>query len=128
MRFTAGRLEMRYQYSNTIVYNNFPWPTPTEKQREKIELCSTEILEVRKRYSGWTLSDLYSPLGMPNDLQKAHEKLDHAVMDAYGYSKDTSEDEIVADLLNRYERLIEQEKPAQSEKPKRTRKKANHSN
>lgn len=106
MRFAAGRMKSDYQYSNTIVYNNFPWPTPTDKQKEKIELCSTDILSIREKYSGWTLADLYSPLGMPSDLQKTHEKLDHAVMEAYGYSNDTTEDEIVADLLNRYQKLV----------------------
>lgn len=128
VKSVAGRLEMRYRYSKDLVYNNFPWvDNITEEQKDKIESLAQKVLDVRKAYSDVTLAFLYSR-SMPTDLRKAHDNLDREVMKLYGYSKDTSEDEIVADLLNRYEKLIEQEKLTQSEKPKLTRKRANHSN
>ena len=39
MRVVCGRMKSDYRYSNTIVYNNFPWPTPTEKQQAAIEIA-----------------------------------------------------------------------------------------
>ena len=44
MRAVCGRLKSDYSYSNTIVYNNFPWPVVTEKNREQIEKSAQEIL------------------------------------------------------------------------------------
>jgi hypothetical protein len=106
VKSVAGRLEMRYRYSKDLVYNNFPWvDNITEEQKDKIESLAQKVLDVRKAYSDVTLAFLYSR-SMPADLRKAHDNLDREVMKLYGYSKDISEDEIVADLLNRYERLV----------------------
>lgn len=83
-RAVGGRLESRYQYSNNIVYNNFPWPTPLEaRHRSAIETCAQSILDARAQFPSSTLADLYDPLAMPAALAKAHAALNHAVDRAY---------------------------------------------
>lgn len=108
MRVTCGRLEMRYSYSNTIVYNNFPWPNPTDEQRAKIEQTAQAILNARAKYPDSSLADLYDELTMPVELRKAHKDNDRAVMQAYGFSSKITEDQeslIVAELFKRYQEL-----------------------
>ncbi len=106
MRAVCGRLEMRYSYSNTIVYNNFPWPTPTDAQKAKIEQTAQGILDARALFPDCSLADLYDPLTMPKELRQAHEANDLAVMKAYGFSvKDTSEEICVAKLMEMYQEL-----------------------
>jgi len=105
MRVIAGRLEMRYRYSKDIVYNNFPWPTPTDAQKEKIEKTAQAILDARALYPESSLADLYDELTMPPELRKAHRANDAAVLEAYGFPKDASESEIVARLFKMYQEL-----------------------
>ena len=107
MRAVAGRLKSDYRYSIGIVYNNFPWPEPTEAQRAKIERAAREILEVRKRYPQSSLADLYDEIAMPYDLRQAHRANDAAVMRAYGFEVSLSESECVKRLLERYKKLAE---------------------
>ena len=107
MRAVAGRLEMRYRYSKDIVYNNFPWPTPTDEQNAKIEKTAQAILDVRAKYPDCSLADLYDELSMPPDLRKAHQENDKAVMQAYGFSIKMTESECVAELFKMYEKLTE---------------------
>lgn len=97
---------MRYRYSKDVVYNNFPWPSPTEEQRKKIELTAQAILDVRNLYSDSSFADLYDELTMPIELRKAHMKNDKAVMQAYGFSiKDTTEESCVAELMRVYQEI-----------------------
>lgn len=106
MRAVCGRLEMRYSYSNTIVYNNFPWPTPTDAQKAKIEETAQAILDARALYPDSSLADLYDETTMPPELRKAHQQNDRAVMAAYGFpTKDFTESDIVAELLKMYKEL-----------------------
>ncbi len=110
MRATCGRLEMRYNYSNTIVYNNFPWPNPTEEQKAKIEQTAQSILDARALYPDSSLADLYDELTMPVELRKAHQDNDRAVMQAYGFNvKTMSESQCVAELFKLYQKLTKQE-------------------
>ena len=106
MRTVAGRLEMRYSYSNTIVYNNFPWPTPTEQQRQKIEQTAQTILDARAQYPDASLSALYNSLTMPVELQQAHRANDRAVMQAYGFSSKMTEEDIVKKLFDKYLEIV----------------------
>lgn len=109
MRAVAGRLEMRYQYSNTIVYNNFPWPTPTDAQKAKIEQTAQAILDARALYPDCSLADLYDEVTMPPELRKAHQANDKAVMLSYGFDiKTTTETTCVAELMKLYQKLTEQ--------------------
>ena len=106
MRAVAGRLKSDYRYSKDIVYNNFPWCNPTDEQKAKIEQTAQAILDARAKYPDCSLADLYDELTMPPELRKAHQENDRAVMQAYGFSKDTTESEIVAELFKMYERLV----------------------
>jgi len=104
MRATCGRMKSDYNYSNTIVYNNFPWPEPTAAQRAKIEVTAQGILDARALYPDSSLADLYKEIIMPPELRTAHQKNDRAVMEAYGMSiKDTTESSCVAELMRQYQ-------------------------
>ena len=107
MRVVAGRLESRYRYSASIVYNNFPWCNPTDEQKVKIEQTAQAILDARAKYQESSLADLYDETFMPKELRKAHQANDRAVMEAYGFAKDITESEIVAELFKMYEKLVE---------------------
>ena len=104
-RLVCGRLKSDYNYSNTIVYNNFPWPQPTEAQKNKIEQAAQAILEARALYPDSSLADLYDSLTMPPELRKAHRANDAAVLEAYGFPKDAPESDIVARLFKMYQEL-----------------------
>ena len=107
MRVVCGRLKSDYSYSNTIVYNNFPWPTPTDEQKAKIEQTAQAILDARALYPDCSLADLYDELTMPPELRKAHQANDKAVMQAYGFwGKLNTESECVAELMKMYQSLL----------------------
>ena len=111
MRTVCGRLEMRYRYSNTMVYNTFPWPTPTDEQKSAIEQTAQGILDARALYPDCSLADLYDELTMPPELRKAHQANDRAVMQAYGFDvKTTTESTCVAELMKMYQNLTKQRK------------------
>lgn len=110
MRAVAGRLKSDYRYSGTLVYNNFIWPNPTQKQKEVIEKAAQCVLDARKLYPECTLADLYDPNTMPPELTRAHERLDKAVKAAYGNKGFATEDEIVASLMNMYKEAVDKEK------------------
>lgn len=105
MRAVCGRLEMRYSYSNTIVYNNFPWPKASGAQRAKIEKTAQGILDARAAFPDSSLADLYDEAAMPPELRRAHQANDRAVMQAYGFDPGMSEGEIAAALFKLYETL-----------------------
>ncbi|MBP1531017.1 MAG: methylase [Bacteroidaceae bacterium] len=103
MRTVCGRLKSDYRYSPSV-YNNFPWPIPTEEQKEKIEQTAQGILDARALYPNSSLADLYDELTMPVELLKAHQANDRAVMQAYGFPvKSTfTESQCVAELFKLY--------------------------
>lgn len=107
MRAVCGRLKSDYSYSNTIVYNNFPWCEPTAEQKAKIEETAQAILDARALYPDCSLADLYDELTMPPELRKAHQENDKAVMKAYGFVKAMTESEIVAELFKLYQQAVE---------------------
>ena len=110
MRAVCGRLKSDYRYSKDIVYNNFPWPTPTDAQKSRIEQTAQAILDARAKYPDSSLADLYDPNLMPYDLLQAHRENDRAVMAAYGFSTKMSESECVAALFNLYSELTKDKK------------------
>lgn len=110
MRVVCGRLKSDYDYSIKIVYNNFPWPSPTDEQKARIEQTAQGILDARALYSDSSLADLYDPLTMPPELQKAHTANDIAVMKAYGFSTKMSEADCVAQLMEMYLELVKNTK------------------
>ena len=105
MRAVCGRLKSDYSYSNTIVYNNFPWCNPTDEQKAKIEETAQAILDARAKYPDSSLADLYDETLMPPELRKAHQANDKAVMQAYGFNLKMTESECVAQLFKLYEKL-----------------------
>ena len=119
MRTVAGRLESRYSYA-PAVYNNFPWPTPTDKQRTAIEAAAQGVLDTRSTYPDSSLADLYDPLTMPPDLVKAHQKLDAVVDASYGYKGGSTDAARVAFLFGMYQQLTSL-LPADCGKPRRAR-------
>ena len=104
-RVVCGRLKSDYRYSNDIVYNNFPWPVPSDAQKEKIEQAAQAILDARALYPESNLADLYDEMAMPVELRKAHRANDAAVLEAYGFPKDATESDIVARLFKMYQEL-----------------------
>ena len=108
MRTVCGRLKSDYRYSKDVVYNNFPWPTPTNAQKAKIKQTAQAILDARALYPDSSLADLYDEVTMPPELRKAHQNNDRAVMQAYGMSiKDTTESSCVAQLMKMYQELTQ---------------------
>ena len=105
VRAVCGRLESRYRYSAGIVYNNFPWPQPSEPQRRTIESAAKAVLAARALYPSATLADLYDPLTMPPELTASHRKLDKAVDAGYGKTSFATEAERVAFLFRLYQQL-----------------------
>ncbi|MBR5619613.1 MAG: methylase, partial [Clostridia bacterium] len=106
MRVTCMRLKSDYSYSKDIVYNNFPWPTPTDEQKVKIEQTARAILDARALYPNSSLADLYDELTMPPELRKAHQQNDRAVMQAYGFTvKGMTESQCVAELMRLYQEM-----------------------
>jgi hypothetical protein len=114
MRFTCGRLKSDFRYSNTIVYNNYPWPgfagePLRDKHRTAIEQAAQCVLDARAQFASSSLADLYDPLTMPPALLKAHQKLDTAVDTAYqpsgGKKTYATDAERVAFLLDLYQRI-----------------------
>lgn len=111
VRTICGRLKSDYQYSGATVYNNFPWPTPTDEQKNKIEKSAQMILDARAKYPDRNLAMLYDPRLMPKELSKAHQANDRAVMEAYGLNVgETSEESCAAFLLKRYQELSSSKK------------------
>ena len=106
MRAVCGRLKSDYDYSIKIVYNNFPWPNPTQEQKTKIENTARKILEARSLYPDASFADMYGNLILFPDLYKAHQENDKAVMEAYGFNwKNMNEADIVAELFKLYEQM-----------------------
>ena len=103
MRVVCGRLEMRYNYSGTIVYNNFPWCARTSA----IEKTARGILDARAKFGDWSLAALYDEKKMPSELRAAHSANDLAVLDAYGFARDMSEAEIITRLMVMYQKLVD---------------------
>lgn len=106
VRYTCGRMKSDYRYSNSIVYNNFPWPDePTDKQRAAIEAAAQAVLDARAQFPQSSLADLYDPLTMPPALVKAHQALDRAVDACYRKAAFASDAQRVEFLFERYRQL-----------------------
>ena len=109
MRTVGARMKSDYRYSKDVVYNNFPWPTPTDTQKAKIEQTAQAILDARALYPDASLADLYDETTMPPELRKAHQQNDKAVMMAYGFwGKLNSEPACVSELMKMYQQIVSQ--------------------
>ncbi len=112
MRTVGGYFGPSYQYSVNIVYNNFPWPMFTQNSkkdaRDKVEKTAQAILDARALFPDSSLADLYDPDLMPYELRRAHRANDAAVLEAYGFPKDATETEMVAQLFKMYQDIVNQ--------------------
>ena len=106
LRVVGGRLKSDYRYSKDVVYNNFPWPSVNHRQRTRITKSADKILKIRETYADSCLADIYNDATMPADLRRAHIANDNAVMQAYGFTNDMTELDIVTELLRMYHRLL----------------------
>jgi len=108
VRAVCGRIKSDYRYSNTIVYNNFPWPRAAiDKQKQAIEKAAQAVLDARAQHPAASLADLYDPLTMPPELVKAHQKLDAAVDAAYSKKRFQGDSDRVAFLFELYQQLAD---------------------
>lgn len=106
MRATSCRFGIGYSYSNNVVYNNFPWCSPSERQRRRIEETAQEILTIRAGFADWTFARLYNEETMPADLRDAHKENDYAVALAYGFEEFLNDEaRVVAELMRLYKKL-----------------------
>lgn len=104
VKYTCGRLKSDYRYSNTLVYNNYPFPKePSDKNRQKVEKAAQKVLDVRAEFPESSLADLYDPLAMPPKLVKAHQVLDKAVDLCYRPQAFVSERNRIEFLFDLYE-------------------------
>jgi hypothetical protein len=106
VRVICGRIKSDFRYSNTLVYNNFPWPQAvSEKKRAAVETKARAVLDTRKKFPNSTLAELYNPLSTPPALVKAHAELDRAVDLCYRPEKFESDRQRVEFLFALYEKL-----------------------
>ncbi|SNB43123.1 hypothetical protein LVDJXP189_2360005 [Flavobacterium psychrophilum] len=105
VKAVAGRLETRIQYSNTLCYNTFPFPTISEKQKENINLHVFAILEEREKYPEKNLAQLYDASKIPKGLKAAHHELDLAIERCYRLKPFESDVERLEFLFNEYEKM-----------------------
>jgi hypothetical protein len=122
MRAVCGRLGTGYRYSKDIVYNNFPWADATEEQKAEVEELAQAVLDARAQFPESSLADLYDPLTMPKELLKAHQNLDREVMKLYKFKPNMTESEIVAKLMEMYQKLTERPTFISEEETKKKRK------
>ena len=105
-RLVAGRLESRYQYSGSMVYNNFPFPeNAIAKQKENVQKAAQDVLDARAQFPNSSLADLYDPNTMPPVLVKAHQQLDKAVDLCYRsqpFPNETKRIEFLFELYDKY--------------------------
>ncbi len=100
------RLKSDFRYSNSLVYNNYPWPeNPNEKQIKAVEEAAQNVLNARAKFPNASLADLYDPNTMPPELVKAHQALDKAVDLCYRpqpFINETKRIEFLFELYDKY--------------------------
>ena len=105
----AGRLEMRINYSTTIIYNNFPIHTLSQHEMENLSKHGRKILLSRATHPEMTIADMYKTNRMPTDLKAAHDENDNAVDQIYRKGGFKNDEERLATLFDLYEKMTEKE-------------------
>lgn len=119
----SGRMREDYQYSNTIVYNNFPVPELSDRQKQRLTELALRVLDVREYHCDKTLAQLYDPDLMPDNLRQAHLEVDEYVDSLYSKRTYETDEDRLSDLFARYEEMIAAEEAAKPKKKTRKRKK-----
>ena len=124
MKRVSGRLRKDFRYSNTLVYNTFPFPNISKQRKEELTQCTLRILDERLKHSEKTLAQLYDPDKMPEGLKEAHHQNDMAVERCYRSTPFSSDEERLEFLFKLYEKMIQEEKDKDTlfAKQKKTRK------
>ena len=102
----SGRLESRVRISNTITYNNFPFPALDDKQQDAIAKCAQAVLDARASYPTSSLADLYGASSMPKALRDAHNQLDAITLASFGLSASVSDTDLLEKLFEMYSELL----------------------
>ena len=121
VKYVCGRLKSDFRYSNSLVYNNYPWPdSVNEKQIKIIEAAAQKVLDTRAEFPNSSLANLYDSLTMPPELVKAHNALDKVIDLVYRPQPFTSEAKRMEFLFELYEKytadLFTKEKVKKSNK------------
>ena len=120
----SGRMRQDYNYSSSICYNNFPFPTISKQRKEELTQCTLKIIDERLKHSEKTLAQLYDPDKMPEGLKEAHHQNDLAIERCYRSTPFNSDEEHLEYLFKLYEKMIQEEKDKDTlfAKEKKTRK------
>lgn len=110
VRTVGGRLKTDYRYSAGLCYNTFPFPKLSTTKREAIEKAAEDVLIARAYHPGNTLAQLYNPDTMPDNLKKAHERLDDIIDSCYAGYPFASDEQRLECLFRMYEKMTEGEK------------------
>jgi hypothetical protein len=110
MRQVGGKLKSDYRYAKDLVYNTFPFPPISDRQKDELKKHVFRILAEREEHSEKTLAQLYDPDKMPEGLRKAHRQNDLAVERCYRFKPFESDEERLEYLFKLYEKMIEEEK------------------
>jgi hypothetical protein len=118
----GGTLEDRPRYNKTRCFDPFPFPNPTPEQKQKIcdlgERLDAHRKRVQVQHPDVTITGMYNLLekmrtgeaftdkdreyndkALVSTLKQIHDELDAAVLDAYGWSHDISDEEILERLV-----------------------------
>ncbi len=109
-REVSGKLESRIRYSAGVCYNSFPFPNISDDLKNELSYHTLNILEAREKHSEKTISQLYDPTKMPDELRNAHIRNNLAVERCYRSKPFESDEERLEYLFKLYEQMIEEEK------------------
>jgi len=121
LRTVGGKLETRYRYSKNVVYNSFPFPDLSRQKKDELIQTSLKIIEIRSKYTEKTMGELYDPDKMPQELRIAHSENDSAIERCYKSTPFTSDEERLEHLFKLYEKMVEEEKSADTLFAKQTK-------
>ena len=103
-KLAGGRLETDYRFGSLLVYNTFPLPTLTDKQKLGLINAGRKILEIRKNnYPSQSLADLYKL--NPSDLNSAYKELDRIMDKIYREKEFENDIDRQKTLLEMYEKM-----------------------
>lgn len=99
----SGRTRNDTLISNTLTYNNFPFPEMSDAVREQVGSAAQAVLDARASHPASTLADLYDKNAMPSDLRKAHDNLDKVVLACFGLKASATDEEVLSEIFSRYD-------------------------
>lgn len=105
----GGKLKTDYRYSAKLVYNTFPFPEISLKQKENINQYVYDILDERAKHSEKTMAWMYNPDTMPKGLNMAHKALDIAIERIYRLAPFTTDAERLTQLFKLYEEMAKKD-------------------